>query len=187
MHYSKQELSEMGISTGDNVQIHKSVLFFGHNVEIASNVRIDCHCVITSGEKVKIGNNVHLGIGVYLVGTAGITIEDFAGISARCTFFTTSDDYSGGHLTNPTILDKFRKVTAGPVAMEKHALIGSGSVVMPGVTVRRGAAVGALSFVNKSVPEYAVVSGNPLRKIGNRNREQLETLEKQYETETRSY
>jgi serine acetyltransferase len=47
--------------------------------------------------------------------------------------------------------------------------------------------VGALSFVNKSVPEYAVVSGNPLRKIGNRNREQLETLEKQYETETRSY
>lgn len=173
----------MGIRCGENVQVHRSVLFFGGNVEVGSNVRIDCQCVISSREKVSIGNHVHLGIGVYIIGAAGVTIEDYAGISARCSLFTTSDDYSGGHLTNPTVPERFRMVTAAPIRLGRHALIGSGTVLMPGVTIHRGASVGALSFVNKSVPEFVIASGSPLRKVGVRNREELERLERLYENE----
>ena len=74
---------------------------------------------------------------------------------------------------------EFRKVTSGDVVFKKHALIGSGSVIMPGVTIETGAAVGALSFVNKNVPEFAVAAGIPARVIGQRNRRLLE-LEKTF-------
>jgi len=183
MIYTESELNALGIKFGKNVAIDRSVLFFGSNIEIGSNVRIDCHCVITSKAKVSIGNNVHLGIGVSLIGTAGLIIEDFAGVSAKCTLLTTSDDYSGGFLTNPTIPDSYRNVTSEQIRLERHALLGAASVVMPGVTIHKGAAVGALSFVNKNIPEFLIASGNPIRKIGVRNREKLEHLEKLYEHE----
>lgn len=186
LNYLPEELAEMGVVCGQNVMIHRSVHFFGGNIHIGSNVRIDCNCVITSRDPVVIGNHVHLGIGVFIVGTAGVTLEDYVGLSARVTIFTTSDDYSGGHLTNPTVPDKYRKVTAAPVHLEKHALVGSGSVIMPGVTLHRGASVGALSFVNKSVPAYAIVTGSPLRKLGTRNQNELDRLEKEYENEVRN-
>lgn len=43
--------------------------------------------------------------------------------------------------------------------------IGSNSIILPGVTIGRGAVVGAGSVVTKDIPEYAVVAGNPARII----------------------
>jgi dTDP-4-amino-4,6-dideoxy-D-glucose acyltransferase len=182
-NYSPEELAGMGIRFGENVQVHRSVQFFGENVILGSNVRIDCQCLISSKAPVVIGNHVHLAFAVYIIGSAGVLIDDYCGLASRCSIFTVSDDYSDGHLTNPTIPDKYRNVRSQPVTLEKHAIVGSGSVIMPGVTICRGAAVGALSFVNKRVPPYFIVSGSPLRKIGVRNRERLEALEAQYEAE----
>lgn len=180
MNYTKQELSELGISCGDNVRIHKSVLFFGNNVEIGSNVRIDCHCVITSHKKIQIGSHVHIGIGTYLVGGAGITLEDFSGLSARVSLFTTSDDYVGGYLTGPTVPEHFRRVYSGPIVLEKHALVGSGTVILPGVTLGYGCSVGAVSLVLKSVKTGDVMFGSPCKKIGSRNIENLKTKENKF-------
>ena len=84
-------------------------------------------------------------------------------------------------MTNPTIPDEFRKITCAPVVLEKHVVVGWGSVIMPGVTLKQGASVGAQSYVNKDVPEYLVVRGAPIRKIGRRNHNRLLELEKQYE------
>jgi acetyltransferase-like isoleucine patch superfamily enzyme len=184
-NYSELELRSMGIQCGSNILVHRTVQFFGDNIVLGSNVRIDCFCVITSGERVLIGDNVHVGAYSCLFGAAGITICDFAGISARCSLFSTSDDYSGGHLTNPTVPSIYRKVTAMPIRLERHALIGASCVVMPGVTIHKGAAVGALSFVNKNIPEFIIATGNPIRKIGQRNRKELERLEELYENEKR--
>jgi acetyltransferase-like isoleucine patch superfamily enzyme len=57
--------------------------------------------------------------------------------------------------------------------------VGSGTVIMPGVELGEGAAVGALSFVRRSVPAFKIVAGNPLRVLGDRGRELLD-LERQY-------
>lgn len=43
--------------------------------------------------------------------------------------------------------------------------IGANSVILPGVTINKGAVVGAGSVVTKDVPEYAIVCGNPARII----------------------
>jgi len=187
MNYSDQELLDLGIKVGKNVQIHGTVLFFGSNVEIGSNVRIDCYSVVTSDEPVVLGNNIHLAAGVHIFGSGGVRIDDYCGLSSRCSIFTTSDDYSEGYLSNPTIPDEFKKVKCAPVILEKHVLVGWSSVIMPGVTIKQGVSVGAQSYVNKDVPKFFIVRGSPVRKIGRRNHERLLELEKQYEAKNRNY
>ena len=180
MYYTEKELFEMGIQFGKNVQIHRTVLFFGNNIQIGSNIRIDCYSVITSGEPVHFGDNIHIGAGVHIFGTAGLRLNDYCNLSSRCSLFTTSDDYTEGHLTNPTIPDEFKSVEALPVTIEKHVIIGCGSIVMPGLTIKQGASIGALSFVNSDIPAFTVVAGVPARKIGNRNQEQLIEMENKF-------
>lgn len=179
--YSKDELLSLGLKVGENVFIDRSVRFFGgKNIELGSDVRIDCFCLITAEAPVKIGNFVHIAPYTGLFGAAGMELEDYVGISSRVSLYSTSDDYSEGHLTNPMVPYSMRKVQAQRVLIRQHAIVGSGSVVLPGVTLGRGVAVGALSLVNKSVPDYLVVSGVPVRKVGVRNSEKLNEMEKQH-------
>lgn len=158
------------------MQIDRTVRFFGAPyIHLGSNVRIDAYSVISAGSGgIRIGNYVHLAVGVSIVGSAQVDIEDFCGLSAKVSVFSSSDDYSGGAMTNPMVPETFRNVASGAVTFKKHTIIGAGAVIMPGVTIGMGAAVGALTFVNKSIPALTVVSGNPVRKIGTRDRSLLE-------------
>lgn len=138
-------------------------------------MRIDAYTVLSAGlGGIRIGNYVHLAVGVSILGSAGVEIEDFCGLSAKVSVFSSSDDYSGGALTNPMVPLCFRNVTSAPVVLRRHAIIGAGAVIMPGVTIGLGAAVGALTFVNKDIPALMIVSGNPVRKIGTRDRSVLD-------------
>lgn len=47
------------------------------------------------------------------------------------------------------------------VVIEDDVWIGANSVVLPGVTIKKGAIVAAGSIVTKDVPQYAIVCGNP--------------------------
>jgi acetyltransferase-like isoleucine patch superfamily enzyme len=163
-------------------QIHPTVLVFGaEHVEFGENVRIDAHCIITAGPgRVTIGDNVHIGAAAHLFGTAGIEIADFANVSSRVSLFSTNDDYTEGYLTNPTVPEELRKVTEALVTLGRHAIVGCGSVVLPGVVVGDGAAVGALSLVKDDVEPFTVVAGTPARRIGVRDRERLLALERRF-------
>lgn len=185
--FTYAELAELGIrKVGQSVRIDKSVhIFGGDKLTIGDNVRIDCFCMLSAGEAgITIGSHVHIGVGCQLFGTrANITLEDFSGLSSRVSLFASSDDFTGGYLTNPTIPDRYKNVKSSPVRLAKHAVVGCGSVVMPGVVLGVGAAVGALSVVRKSVGDFQIAHGNPCRLLPlKRNRERLELLEKQFLT-----
>lgn len=178
--YATEELQSMGFAgLGENVLVDRTARFYGAEfISIGSNVRIDAYSVLSAGKQgIFIGNYVHLAVGVILVGGGRIDIEDFCGLSARVAVFSSSDDYSGGGLINPTIPDQFRNITVAPVVFRRHAIVGAGSVILPGVTIGLAASVGALSLVNKSVPDFMIVAGNPLRKIGFRDRSIIEKEE----------
>jgi galactoside O-acetyltransferase len=167
---------------GTNVSIHPSAILFNpEKLYLGSNVRIDCFCLLSAGEDgIHIGDHVHIAAGSYIFGSGGkVELEDFAGLSSRVAIYTASDDYTEGYLTNPTVPEKYKKVTRGPVALRKHVIIGSGSVIMPGVELAIGAAVGALTFVYKNVRDFQIVSGNPMRVVGTRGQRLLE-LEKEF-------
>jgi acetyltransferase-like isoleucine patch superfamily enzyme len=54
-------------------------------------------------------------------------------------------------------------VDTGPTVIGNDVFIGVGAIVLGGVTVGDGAVIGAGAVVNKPVPPYAVVVGNPAR------------------------
>jgi galactoside O-acetyltransferase len=176
-NYSETELRDLGIDFGDDVSIHKSVVFFGaEQIRIGSRVRIDCFSMLSAGpEGIAIGNNVHLAAGSYYLGGGGpIVIEDFAGLSARVTVFTASDDFKDGWLTGPTIPSEFTKLTTGPVTVRKHALVGAGTVIFANVTLGMGCSVGALSLIKHDVDDFTIVAGNPARVLGQRDQQILD-------------
>lgn len=184
--YSSDELKTMFATVGTNVQIDKDVKFISpQNISIGSNVRIDSWCFFSALQPISIGSNVHIGLGSYfLAGGGEITIRDFCGVSSRVTFLTSSDDYVDGWMTNPTIPMKYRKVKIGPITLDKHVIVGSGSVIMPGCHLNIGASVGALTFVTKNIPEFTVVSGNPARVVCKRDKAKLLETEQRYHHET---
>jgi dTDP-4-amino-4,6-dideoxy-D-glucose acyltransferase len=179
--YSADELDSLGIVFGRNVKVHKTVEFSNPaSICLGSNVRIDCFSMIFAREKVILGNNVHLAPGTCISGGEGVEIGNFSGLSSRVNIFTASDDYTEGYLTNPTVPVEFKNTKRGKVVLGEHVIVGCGSVIMPGVTLARGVAVGALSFVNRDIPEYSIVSGNPARMLGHRNADRLAELEQKY-------
>jgi len=178
--YSSDELRAILGAVGENVRVHRSVLFFnGKGIRAASNIRIDCFSLISAGDEgIEIGHNVHIAAGVHIYGSGGkILFHPFVGLSSRVTVYSASDDYREGYLTGPTVPDELKKVKCAGVTLGRHTIVGAGSIIMPGVVTGTGAAIGALTFVSKNVNEFSIVSGNPAREIGTRGKLLLE-LEK---------
>ena len=63
--------------------------------------------------------------------------------------------------------------------IEKFVNIGANSVVLPGVTIREGSAVGALSLINKNLNKWEIYLGVPVKKIGDRSKKIID-LSKKY-------
>jgi galactoside O-acetyltransferase len=106
-----------------------------------------------------------------LLGRAQIFLEGFVNIPPRATIFTLSDDFLGRSLVGTTIPETFRGVNHGDVIIRRHGLVGAGTVVLPGVTIRQGSAVGALSFVKRALEPWGVYGEVPARRIRDRAKE----------------
>lgn len=177
---SRRDIESMGFaSLGENVQISDKASFYGAGrITIGSNTRIDDFCVLSAGEGgIEIGNHIHIAVYTSLIGAGQICLADFCNISSRVSIYSSSDDYSGETLTNPTVPDEFKNVRNAPVYLRRHVIIGSGSVILPGVTLEDGVAVGALSLVNKDCAAFGIYAGNPVRRVKERKRNLLD-LEK---------
>src|SRR5262249_15779944 len=153
----------------------RALIIGAKNLSVGDYSRIDAFCVVSAGSGgISIGAYVHIGAYASLQGSGAITIEDFSGLSSRVSIYSSNEDYSGAGLTNPTIHENLRKTYDAPVRVCRHAIVGCGSVILPGVTIGNSAAVGALSLIRKNVEDFAIVAGNPAKKIGQRSRGHLE-------------
>lgn len=165
---NQEQLDVVGFkSIGENVLISNKVSIYNpKNIVIGSNVRIDDFCILSAGEGgIILGNYVHLACYCSLIGQGSIILKDFSGISSRVSLYSSNDDYSGEFLTNPCVPSEYTNVKSGDVTLEKHVIIGSGSIVLPNVTVGYGTAIGALSLVTKSCSEKSIYIGNPLKRL----------------------
>lgn len=182
--YSAQELQELGLKKyGRNVLISRNaVLYAPELLEIGDNVRIDDFTTISG--RVVLGDYIHIAqfCGLY-GGTEGIYMDDFSGLSSRVVIYAVSNDYSGESLTNPTVPEKYKKTDKNmAVHLGKHVIVGTTSVILPGVTIGEGSSVGAMSMCSKDLEPFGVYAGSPARKIKERSRKLLE-LEKELREE----
>lgn len=173
---SDRQLNDMGFaSLGDNVLISDKASIYGASrIKVGNNVRIDDFCVLSAGEGgIDIGNYIHIAVYSSLIGAGKIKISDYSNISSKVTIYSSNDDYSGEYMTNPMVPTTYTNVTHEDVILGKHVIIGSGSVVLPGVTLHEGVAIGALSMVTKNCEAFGVYTGTPAKIIKSRKRNLL--------------
>ena len=174
-YYSQAELLKMGFkSLGNNVRISKLCsLDKSHQMAIGKNSRIDDFCALSGN--ISIGRNVHIAVHCSITASRELAeLEDFTGVAFSSHIFTSSDDYSGATMTNPTVPINFKSIQHGAVSLGRHVIVGSGTMIFPGVKIAEGCAIGALSIVNKSTEPWGIYFGAPARRIKDRSKKLLE-------------
>jgi UDP-2-acetamido-3-amino-2,3-dideoxy-glucuronate N-acetyltransferase len=152
------------VQLGEKVQIHHPELInlygcsIGNESKIGAFVEIQKNAVI--GARCKVSSHTFI--------CEGVTIEDEVFVGHGVMFI--NDRYprstSGGRLQT----ESDWKVM--PTVVRQGSSIGSGAVIMCGVTIGRSAMIGSGAVVTRDVPDHAIVAGVPAKVIGDvRNRE----------------
>lgn len=118
-------------------------------------------CVFDSTEQLRIGKNSIVNARCRIDNRGGVNIGDNTSISSDVTILTADHD-----MDSPDFEGRNRKVLIGD-----YVWIGTGAMIMPGVTIGTGAVVAAGSVVTKDVKEYNVVAGIPAKFIKERKRD----------------
>jgi galactoside O-acetyltransferase len=178
--FSPKELDTLGLASyGKDVRIsRKASLHNPSQIAIGDHVRIDDFCVLSAGKGgIEIGDYIHIAVFCSLIGAGKIKLDDFCNLSSRVSIYSSNDDYTGQYMTNPMVPPEFTNVSHADVLVGKHVIVGSGSVVLAGLRLEEGVAVGALSLVTKPCEAFGIYAGVPARRIAGRRRDLLE-LEK---------
>jgi len=130
----------------------------------------------------RTGKKINIEHGTFFGSGADIEIGDYSGLGVNCRVSGPlkigSDVMIGPDVMIFTQnhrndrLDIPMRLQTDPkrqVVIEDDVWIAARVIVLPGVTIHKGAIVGAGAVVTKDVPEYAVVGGNPARVIKYRN------------------
>jgi UDP-2-acetamido-3-amino-2,3-dideoxy-glucuronate N-acetyltransferase len=136
-----------------------------HRAQIRVGARIGAECII--GRDAFIDEGVQLGDRVKVQNGAliyhGVTVED--GVFIGPGAILTNDRYPRA-ITSTGELARGDDWTVSPIVIRKGASVGAGAVVVAGVDVGSFALVGAGAVVTRPVTDYALVVGNPARRIG---------------------
>jgi acetyltransferase-like isoleucine patch superfamily enzyme len=139
--------------------------FIRHSILRSMGMQIGVQSVIYMGgeirepSRIKIGSNTSIGHRCTLDGRGGLAIGSNVNLSSEVMIWTMEHD--------PQASD-FADVSA-PVVVEDYAWLSCRSIILPGVTIGKGAVVAAGAVVTKSVAPFTIVGGVPARKIGDRN------------------
>ena len=171
---NERDLADLGFrSIGRGVKVSRKASIYGaRHISLGDHSRIDDFCILSAGDDAafSIGAHVHVACHSTLIGKSDITLEDFSNLSSRVSVYSSSDDFSGAAMTNPTVPAAFTHAISAPVVIGRHVVIGCGSVILPGVTIAYGCAVGALSLVTKSTEACGIYAGAPVRRLRDRDR-----------------
>jgi acetyltransferase-like isoleucine patch superfamily enzyme len=86
---------------------------------------------------------LHIGSFCHIASGASRITSDLSGLPHSVMLYTRSHDCSGASMTNPMVPAAENRPKEGQIVLGRHAIIGAGTVVLPGVTFDEGSAVGA--------------------------------------------
>ena len=109
--------------------------------------------------RLTIGTTSTINRGCLLDSRGSLFIGDSVSISSGVAILTAEHDmqsrtFEGSH---------------GAVRVEDHVFIGTRALILPGVTLGKGAVIAAGAVVTRDVASYTIVGGVPARKIGDRS------------------
>lgn len=116
---------------------------------------------VRPGATLKIGNNVALSNSAIYCADH-ISLEDDVFIGGDCKIYDT--DFHSVLYNERLAVPEEGKRTA-PVCIKKGVLVGTGSIVLKGVTIGEKSVIGAGSVVSKNIPPNEIWGGNPIQFI----------------------
>ena len=128
---------------------------------VGANARILSGLRLTNPEKIRIGSNCNFNHNVYIAGGGEVTIGDWVGFGPDAKIWSVSHRFD-----DPDSPWQKQGWIRNPVIIGDDVWVAANVFVMPGVTIGHGAILSAGSVVNKSIPSFAIVAGNPARVIG---------------------
>lgn len=140
-----------GCSIGENTKIwHFTHIMtgavLGRGCNLGQNVVVSPD--VTLGDNVKVQNNVSI--------YTGVICEDDVFLGPSCVFTNVTNPRSGVNRRG-----QYEKTT-----VKKGASIGANATIVCGRDIGKYAFIGAGAVVTKTVPDYALVVGNPAQQIG---------------------
>jgi galactoside O-acetyltransferase len=138
------------------------------SISIGNRCHIDRDVVISVGQGdgyVHIKDHVFIGRGGHIAGRGGVVIESFVGISARVHIYSVTntpyDINRPGELISMShsIPQAQQSTITGEVTIGPYAVIGLGNLILPGVTIGKGAVTHAYAEITRAVPKFAVMKG----------------------------
>jgi acetyltransferase-like isoleucine patch superfamily enzyme len=159
------------VRLGRNVFLAPRVLIVeigeGGPITLADKVAIHRNVILETGRQgyitVGAGSSIHPGCQLksYI---APILIGEGVMIAANAAL------YSYDHGIAPDQPIRAQLLTAkAPITIRDEAWIGTGAIILSGVTIGEGAVIGAGAVVTKDIPAGAIAAGNPARVIKYRN------------------
>jgi acetyltransferase-like isoleucine patch superfamily enzyme len=123
---------------------------------------VQMNCRFLNGRKVHFGNRNVINFGCLFDGRKfHIRTGDDVSIGPEAAILTLGHDPQ-----SPEFADR-----GGDVIIGNRVWIGYRALILPGLKIGEGAVVGAGAVVTKDVEPFAIVAGNPARKIGERNKD----------------
>ena len=143
---------------------HVPFVFLRHAVFMLSGMTIKPGATVHMGVRffsprgISIGVDSKVGFASFLDGRASLTIGNHVDMASEVMIYNSEHDLEAGDFA----------AHDGPVNIGDYVFIGPRAIILPGVTIGRGAVVAAGAVVTKDVPDFAIVGGVPAKVIGER-------------------
>lgn len=139
----------------------------------------------------KIGSNVKIDPSAMIWAPWNLEMQEESSLGHHCDCYCVEKIFIGSHATvsqyamlctaSHSITDPNMELTSAPIKIEEQAWVCARAFIAPGITIEKGAVVGAQSVVTKNVPAWMVVAGNPAKEIKKRVLDSKSEIEKESE------
>lgn len=150
-------------------------------LELGENVEIDDFVFLNAAERTVLGDNSCLHSGTRVVGGGELVVGENVAVTYNCVL-VTEYPRSSSHMST-RVPKRLQDPVTGRIEIETEAFVGSGSVLMPGVTVGEGAVVAAQSYIDEDVPPWTIrypdgttARANPSNRTGTSRRRTRDTV-----------
>ena len=135
--------------------------------QVGQHTVIGYPCHIGNPAQVYLAEQVNIRYGISIINAKyeKVTIKKYSVIAPQCTIVTNSHRATVGVpqfiLGESHVNDK-----SGDVVIEEDVWVGANSTILAGVSIGRGATIGACALVTKDIPPYALAIGIPAKIVG---------------------
>ena len=137
--------------------------------EYLKSTRIASTTVLMGEQNLIIGDNVWINHYSWIDASGGLYIGEGCQIGFSCGILSHSSHIAlrlMGRSYMQTPIEERKGYIRKQTRIGAYTFIGSGSYILPGVTIGKGCIIGVNSVVTKDVPDYAIVVGAPAKIIG---------------------